>query len=159
MPMPAESRRCPEPVVLAQLLVGKLPAGQAELVEQHLLGCSQCAAAAQTLSAHDTLTDAMRSYQPFPADELAAIERLADRMHSEHGAGSSTGVIDLPAAPGEPNLFARLARVLSPEDEPASPAKPGDAELYDFLAPPEADDELGRLGPYRILKVLGSGGM
>jgi serine/threonine protein kinase len=32
-------------------------------------------------------------------------------------------------------------------------------ELYDFLAPPESPDELGRLGPYRILQVLGTGGM
>ena len=31
--------------------------------------------------------------------------------------------------------------------------------LTDFLAPPQADDELGRLGKYRILKVLGHGGM
>jgi serine/threonine protein kinase len=30
---------------------------------------------------------------------------------------------------------------------------------YEFLAPPQAPDELGRLGPYRILKVLGHGGM
>jgi serine/threonine protein kinase len=33
------------------------------------------------------------------------------------------------------------------------------SELYDFLAPPQRPDELGRLGPYRILRVLGSGGM
>ena len=32
-------------------------------------------------------------------------------------------------------------------------------ELTDFLAPPQAPDELGRLGPYRVLKVLGAGGM
>jgi serine/threonine protein kinase len=32
-------------------------------------------------------------------------------------------------------------------------------EHYDFLAPPEQPDELGRLGPYRVLKVLGAGGM
>src|ERR1043166_9695215 len=32
-------------------------------------------------------------------------------------------------------------------------------EYYDFLAPPEQPDELGRLGPYRILRVLGAGGM
>jgi serine/threonine protein kinase len=30
---------------------------------------------------------------------------------------------------------------------------------YEFLAPPEEADELGRLGPYRVLKVLGAGGM
>jgi hypothetical protein len=30
---------------------------------------------------------------------------------------------------------------------------------YPFLAPPEAPDELGRPGPYRIKDVLGEGGM
>jgi hypothetical protein len=34
-----------------------------------------------------------------------------------------------------------------------------DAGLIDFLAPPQADNELGRLGPYRILQILGHGGM
>jgi formylglycine-generating enzyme required for sulfatase activity/serine/threonine protein kinase len=32
-------------------------------------------------------------------------------------------------------------------------------ELCDFLAPAQAPDELGRLGTYRILRVLGAGGM
>jgi serine/threonine protein kinase len=32
-------------------------------------------------------------------------------------------------------------------------------ELIDFLAPPQAEGELGRLGGFRILKVLGHGGM
>src|SRR5438034_10009009 len=39
------------------------------------------------------------------------------------------------------------------------PASEYDASLTAFLAPPQADDELGRLGDYRILKVLGHGGM
>src|SRR5262249_45866953 len=30
---------------------------------------------------------------------------------------------------------------------------------HNFLAPPEGPDELGRLGPYRVLKLLGAGGM
>jgi serine/threonine protein kinase len=30
---------------------------------------------------------------------------------------------------------------------------------YPFLAPPQDPDELGRLGPYRVLKVLGTGAM
>ena len=71
-------------------------------------------------------------------------------------------------------------RALPPNPAPASTAKrpthsgadlldatldnqasdPGpDASLTDFLAPPQAADELGRLGKYRILKVLGHGGM
>jgi serine/threonine protein kinase len=31
--------------------------------------------------------------------------------------------------------------------------------LWDFLGPAEKPDEIGRLGPYRVLKVLGAGGM
>jgi serine/threonine protein kinase len=31
--------------------------------------------------------------------------------------------------------------------------------LTDFLAPPQGVGEIGRLGPYRVLKVLGAGGM
>src|SRR5262245_15698987 len=33
------------------------------------------------------------------------------------------------------------------------------SELTDFLAPAQAPDEIGRLGPYRVLQVLGAGGM
>jgi serine/threonine protein kinase/Leucine-rich repeat (LRR) protein len=42
---------------------------------------------------------------------------------------------------------------------PPSPSAGHDGSLTDFLAPPQADDELGRLGGYRILQVLGHGGM
>ena len=38
-------------------------------------------------------------------------------------------------------------------------AKKKEKSLTDFLAPPQAADELGRLGKYRILKILGHGGM
>src|SRR5262249_6294726 len=34
-----------------------------------------------------------------------------------------------------------------------------DPRLTAFLAPPQGEDELGRLGKYRILAVLGHGGM
>ena len=34
-----------------------------------------------------------------------------------------------------------------------------DRSLTDFLAPPQQPDEIGRLGMYRVLKILGAGGM
>ena len=34
-----------------------------------------------------------------------------------------------------------------------------DAEIQSFLRPPQQSDEIGRLGRYRILSVLGRGGM
>jgi hypothetical protein len=43
---------------------------------------------------------------------------------------------------------------------PAPRAAEGvDSEHLEILSPPQAPDELGRLGPYRILRVLGAGGM
>jgi eukaryotic-like serine/threonine-protein kinase len=42
---------------------------------------------------------------------------------------------------------------------PPSPLEGYDSSLIEFLAPAQTDDELGRLGGYRILEVLGHGGM
>lgn len=49
---------------------------------------------------------------------------------------------------------------VAPPQSPAAalPSKPV-ADVQDFLAPPQAPDEMGRMGPYRVLKILGTGGM
>src|SRR5262245_34038165 len=57
------------------------------------------------------------------------------------------------------------ATILTPPpslDQSAPTPVPGStatAEPIDFLRPPQKPDELGRLGAYRVLKVLGVGGM
>ena len=48
--------------------------------------------------------------------------------------------------------FAGTATSESPENESSG-------ERLEFLAPPQAADELGRLGHYRVLRILGKGGM
>jgi WD40 repeat protein len=40
-----------------------------------------------------------------------------------------------------------------------APTDGTDENLCDFLAPAQAPEEIGRLGPYRVLQVLGAGGM
>src|SRR5262249_5905800 len=61
-------------------------------------------------------------------------------------------------------LLSEVAQGLCDDSEPASQAavtrrEPIEQDLCAFLAPSQAADELGRLGPYRVLEVLGSGGM
>ncbi|MFO0843485.1 MAG: serine/threonine-protein kinase [Gemmataceae bacterium] len=45
------------------------------------------------------------------------------------------------------------------DDRGTFEAASGGRDDLGFLAPPQATDEIGRLGNYRVLKVLGSGGM
>src|SRR5260370_861032 len=69
--------------------------------------------------------------------------------------------------PDEPPLIGEAATLAPSDPSPAGgdthPSAAGlksdERHLVDFLAPPQNADELGRLGTYRILKVLGHGGM
>jgi serine/threonine protein kinase len=51
------------------------------------------------------------------------------------------------------------ATVFREQQRAASPQSSRTLEHFDFLAPAQQPDEMGRLGAYRVLKVLGRGGM
>jgi hypothetical protein len=82
-------------------------------------------------SARDTLPPAEAGPTPPPADEWATLPPKPLR-------GGSRSAAPLPLPPENP-----------------APAP----ELTDFLAPAQGPGELGRLGHYRVLRVLGAGGM
>lgn len=67
-------------------------------------------------------------------------------------AGTS-GAVDMPS--GETRSLAKD----TPDGSTPRDVGGYTSEPYDFLLPPAAAGELGRLGPYRVLKVLGVGGM
>jgi serine/threonine protein kinase len=100
------------------------------------------------------------------------------QVHEQHAGkqvrcGGCRNVVDAPGvaaaltgslSPGRPDARPTPPPVRAPARGPGTNGSPhpGPAvarELYDFLPPPQAAGELGRLGPYRVLKVLGSGGM
>jgi serine/threonine protein kinase len=68
-------------------------------------------------------------------------------------------------APERPPAGQATLRVDAPTLLPSAPGgapaatAPEDAEPYAFLGPPQAAGEMGRLGGYRVLRVLGQGGM
>src|SRR5207247_1124736 len=100
--------------------------------ERQMEQCADCHQALQTLTGEDRLAEA------------------AQRAGAAPGAEAPGGLVE--------HLIERLSDYFGPTAARETPADAAE-ELSDFLAPAEAPDELGRLGPYRILRVLGAGGM
>ncbi len=80
----------------------------------------------------------METPEPLDAKQLAGNRRRAEEVVTQSltGAGPATGF-----------------------DAPTGAASDLDAELGPVLAPPREPGELGWLGPYRVLEILGAGGM
>ena len=77
------------------------------------------------------------------------------------GAEGGSLATTLPASgkmPAKPKRRKRDAHQ-STEDGQAHTTPSAEKRPHDFLRPAQWPDELGRLGPYRVLKVLGQGGM
>jgi WD40 repeat protein/serine/threonine protein kinase len=142
--MPSDSP-CPDVRELERLALGQIREHEAGLLEEHLEQCDRCFETIHALGAGDTLLEALRRAR-------AAVIPESDRYLVE---GLITRLRGLAATCREPS--AQGIGTQAPTVEGPSGGVP--AELYDFLAPPREPGELGRLGPYRILQVLGAGGM
>jgi WD40 repeat protein len=126
---------CASPQVLSQLLDGTLSPEQMMDIREHLAGCLACQAALDHLSEKTALrqwASACRCLLPQPADE-PDLARLLEKLAATPPAG--------PCLSGDTADY-------GPLDGPLS-----------FLAPPQQEGDLGRLGPYRVLAELGRGGM
>lgn len=127
--------------VLKQLLQGQLSQEQAQQFETHVLECPTCLASVSRLLEDQTLLGSPANLQNDSQTEAnSVLQRLLERLRSS------------------PSLESVMeTATLSPkksEWEKAAPLQP-----YPFLEAPQEDGELGRLGSYRVLQVLGTGGM
>jgi serine/threonine protein kinase/WD40 repeat protein len=127
-----QSATCPDDAMLAQLLAGLLPAEQAELYEPHLAHCERCAARAVELSTIDELAAALRD------------TRIGE---------------DSAPAPDTSHLAALIERLGNLTNHPNVAYLPTEDELRSVLRPAECEGDLGRIGDYRVLEVLGAGAM
>jgi eukaryotic-like serine/threonine-protein kinase len=129
---------CPDVSILEQLLLGQVPAAEAEALALHVAACSRCAGTLQQIRVDDPLVDAMRH---LPSANDPEQNQLVQAL-----------------IPCLKRLQANDAqRTLPHETQHHEPAQP--TARFDFLAPAEAADEIGRLGSYRVLRPLGAGGM
>ncbi len=137
---------CPDKAKLELMLLGKLPPAELESVGEHFLHCTVCANVAETIPASDGLTAAIQARKIFSGDE----ELLAQAIERAKGLRSQ-----LQTADGQINATTEMQGQAT-QPNPSAPALDYD---LDFLALAEQPDELGRLGGYRILEVMGVGGM
>lgn len=144
--MPA-TVKCPDPETLRQLLIGALPTESREHWEQHLATCDRCAGTANTIVASDDLTEAIRKRRVISGDENIVAELIEEGKQlrrSESIDQTSPTSLD---ETHDPSAGASYQLNVDPNDQ------------ISFLSAPELPDEIGRLGGYRVLKVLGAGGM
>jgi serine/threonine protein kinase/Leucine-rich repeat (LRR) protein len=133
---------CPDDTVLARLVLGQLPDAEAEALAEHLEACGRCVATVEAQRIDDTLVAAARtSAGAGDESESAAVQALIDRL-----SGMFSAVADAPAAQSADVPDGMETADLS-------------TDVSAILSPPQEPGELGRLGAYRVLKVLGAGGM
>ena len=138
---------CPDSDLLQQLLLGRILPPDSDALCIHLEECDQCEQVAATLRADDLLHEALRSQDG--ADDVVN-PSVIELMESLRRMGP-------PRAQADSGDQKRTA--MSDTVPPRDGAVGDERELLDCLAPARQPGELGRLGSYRILKILGSGGM
>lgn len=134
---------CPAPSDLKRLLLGQLTDAEASALEDHFSQCSQCLRQAQVSAGDDTLLAAVEtaaSTPPPQEPDKKLAERLMERLAQLQPANDPATVALDKQAP--PSLTAEITQ-----------------EVMTFLSPAQQSGELGRLGGYRVLRLIGAGGM
>ncbi len=124
---------CPSRQTIQELASGKLPPDSSEAILHHVETCAECLQTVREFASFDTLQDALR--------------------HTDtHDEPAETGVVQALI-----ERFTDMAPSAVHETEDSSPAVAADPLA--MLAPARGPQEIGWLGHYRVLKVLGTGGM
>jgi eukaryotic-like serine/threonine-protein kinase len=124
---------CPEAQHLPALARGTVAEPTARILKRHLSRCDQCLALFKELSGSPSGTQrlSVSRKRSVPTD---------DSLTNPANLGYSVGLAESPPATEAEEM-------------------PSDPETFPFLRPPAASDEIGRLGDYRVRRVLGRGGM
>lgn len=144
---------CPDQAALQRFTLGQMTDAEIEACEQHLQKCGRCLATLALTAPPDALADVVRAAVPLPP-ENPAVEELIERLQQHPPHLYADTASEPPVTHCDPSKAADPSS-LAVDDTSAIARR----LTFDFLAPPERADEIGRLGPFRVLAVLGMGGM
>jgi serine/threonine protein kinase len=126
----------PDVSLLKRFLLGQLSREEAEPIERYLEHHPELASTLAELARDDTLVGSLRQAAARTAADPPELAGLMEHLSQLRPAGGTT--VDLANGAHQPE---------------------SDGAALAVLAPPQGADEIGRLGNYRVLKVLGVGGM
>jgi serine/threonine protein kinase/WD40 repeat protein len=139
---------CPDKDILERILLGQLQGAEAVLWEEHLSTCRRCVDTLAGLRSEDSLLEALRK-KPASARSAEGEEVLGQLLQQLQ--------LLLPGLCREEQAL--LPGSMDISGGPPGPAGIESGPLGRFLAPQQEPGELGRLAQYRLMKLLGQGGM
>jgi eukaryotic-like serine/threonine-protein kinase len=131
----APTNDCPQPELLHQVLMGRADDTDLATWERHISQCRQCLDRAASFPDDAIVESVRRSARSVDTPEPEVVSTMVSAMRriaSDHSAGTGSW-----AGPPRAAVVASTA----------------------YLSIAETPEELGRLGPYTIHEVLGTGGM
>jgi serine/threonine protein kinase len=142
---------CPSAAAIRRFLGGAHAGAEADAVAEHLIGCDACREAAVALSSQPAVVEAIRAWSRRPTGATTAPEPETRAPAAK------------PSSPGASGLRSGF-EVAEPRPSSGGTSSRADSAMTKLddrcvLEPALEPDELGRLGPYRVLELLGEGGM
>ena len=132
-----KSATCPNKPRLERFSLGDISALEADFLESHVDSCTACSQALELLKAEDDLVAAMRAGSSILAEAPGdSLNLLMSQAYGLHHAAISTLI--------DSHLEQQAGH---------SPV------ALEFLEPSTEPGELGQLGPHRIKRIIGQGGM
>ena len=132
---------CPDHDVFVDFLCGKLAEDRLRNLEIHLSTCDACGDTIRDMNVDDTFINLLSTGGGLPHDDNEHADiALLDLMEKLESLAETSSLVSQDTT-CEEDLQSRVHEVES------------------LLSKPASDEEIGRLGHYRILKLLGAGGM
>ncbi len=133
----AQPQNCPSRDELQRMVLGQLPDLTAERIRQHLEQCPKCWSALEHCVNSDELLEAVRASRGVTCEPTKTLYLPVECLRG---------------------ALATWGRAYDKTQSDSSGLPFSMTEISRQLAPPQSDDEIGRLGEFRVLRVLGAGG-